>query len=1159
MGTKSVLRAVLFFLLVGVCAICGLTQSAFAEDLSAEYQAVYFDKSTGLVASEINTIIQTADGYIWIGTYSGLYRYNGFRFEKISLDKRLSSIMTMFVDSKNYLWIGTNDSGLARYNLETHELVFYTKNTGLGANSVRTLCEDASGNIFVGTVSWMSEITADGRMITFSDWKDINYVKSIVEGDDGIVAGVTNGGVLFFMRNGKIIARDYYDAKGGVYYTTIARNEFGDYLVGTSTNIMLRMQFIDGKVVRREAFESQNLMYHHKISYNYDLKGYYFCAENGMGFITNDGICSTFSNVKVCNSITDILIDYQNNIWVVSSKQGIMELTKSPFVDVFKKSGIASSVVNALQFHNNDLYIGMDTGLYAVDKETFRLRQYDFLQQFNGVRVRHILEDSHKNVWVCTYGKMGLSKIDPSGKVTVFNEALKQTLGGRFRVATELADGTILVASNIGLNYIQNDTVIHTLGESDGMNTPQILTIVQKPDGSILAGSDGDGIYVIKDKKIVRTIGMEDGLENLVVLRIVPGSSGYFYITSSAIFYDDENTIRRLDNFPYNNNFDMRIFDYGDAWITSSAGIYVVREKDMIQDDQYGYTLLDYNRGFDTSPVSNSWNVVDSQNILYLCCNDGVRCVDPKKCNNVDTHYGIQVHSFEADGSSVPQINGIYHIPAKAKRVTIQPAVLNFALTNPLVHVYLDGSGDSGIQQHQKELTPLSFTNLPFGKYTLRVQILDVPSNKVLREELFSIEKPARFYEKIYFKMLLVIILMALVAFCTWMIVKIKSMAIINKQYEQIRDAKDEAEKANKSKTQFLENISYEIRTPLTTVIGMNELVLRESTQELVRQYASHTIHAGYVLQNLVSDIVDFANIDSGSIEILEREYSLGQLLCDVELLCIEKAKQKKLDFDIVVDKSLPDALYGDGTRLRQVITNVLYYGIEHTVEGAVELSVLMQSSENDILTLRFEVSYTGVMVKDEANLGLSLSDSLVKIMHGTFACDRTYIKGSRFIITIPQQVRGNIAVGDYRNHKELLPEENSFEKISVPSGTRILVVDDNEMNRVILREMLTKSGIAVVEADSGIKALQLVGEEHFDIIFLDHVMPEMDGLETFERMRAMESNKCSNAPVIALTANDLDGSEAFYLSKGFSDYLSKPVSYDLVIAIIKKYLVPRG
>lgn len=439
-----------------------------------------------------------------------------------------------------------------------------------------------------------------------------------------------------------------------------------------------------------------------------------------------------------------------------------MKYSNTPFHNIFKEAGIDKAVVNSVLKDGDLLYAGTDSGMVIIDLKTKTKILRSWLSRFDKVRVRHIMMDSKGNLWISTYGPDGLVKIDREGEAHSFNEG-NGMLGGRMRSSLELSDGRILVASNIGLTFLKDDKVDATIGESNGINNQYILSMCEREDGSILAASDGDGIYIIKDNRVVGHIGAPEGLTSAVVMRIVKGSLGYFYVTSNALFYDDGSEVRELTNFTYPNNFDIMIDKKGTCYITSSAGLYLVSEETLIKDEDYVCSLLNNSWGLNTTFTSNSWNLQTVEG-FYLCCTDGVRFLSLTEYEDLGQSYQIQLESITTSESTIKETDGRFEIPAKTGRIAFNIAINNYSLTNPLVHYYLEGSRDKGITCYQNEITPLEFTNLGYGKYILHVQILDEATGKVEREEKFTVLKQAMMYEKLYFRTYLLFI-GALVAF----------------------------------------------------------------------------------------------------------------------------------------------------------------------------------------------------------------------------------------------------------------------------------------------------------------------------------------------------------------------------------------------------------
>ena len=1136
-------------------------------DYANGYEAVIYDTTDGLVTAEINVITQTKDGYIWAGSYSGLYRYDGVRFEEMAPDAKINNVMALYASPDGALWIGTNDHGIARYDTASGEVLFYTMEDGLPSDSIRSVCDDGEGNIYVGTSASLARISADGKVTSFTDWTDINYIRSLTSGESGTIAGVTNGGILFFVRGNLLLSTQQCNDPSSAY-TAVTAVPGGYYYAGCSDNVVRRVWFDVNRSMVVGEYPTGSLGYFNDLSYDERGGGVFLCAENGMGYLTSDGKVSNLSREDFSSSVSNMICDYQGNLWFVSNKQGIAKLTQSPFLNILSKAGIGSDVVNCLEARNGILYVGTDNGLKAIRMSDDAACLAPGVQETDGSRVRHILADSRGNLWVSTYGDAGLTVIAADGTVSHYTEA-DGTMGSRFRSAIELSDGRILVASNTGLTYFENGRITDTLSERDGLTTPQILSMVERPDGSILAGSDGDGIYVIRGGAVTGRIGEEEGLESLVVLRIIPFDDGYFYVTSNALYFDNGDYIRMLGRFPYHNNYDIHITAKGEAWISSSAGIYIADARLMEMDMPYTYTLLNRSCGLTTTLTANAWNYSNGAD-YYICCSDGVRMVNTENYDRLDEDFSITLSHVLADDTQAEELNGVYRIPATTGRIQMQVAVLNYTLSNPRIRLFLEGAGDDGIFCRQNELTALSYTNLPFGPYTLHVQILDETGDAVIREETFSLYKEARIFERTYFKVYLFLVCVLFMSYIAWMISKLGSMTLIHRQYEAIRAAKEEAEDASRAKTRFLANMSHEIRTPISAVMGLDELILRESLNPTARRHAQDIRRASLSLLDIVNDILDLSKIESGKLKLINGRFDLAGMIRDVVTLSRVRCEGKGLDFLVIVDEKIPRYINGDEVRIRQILMNLLSNAAKYTEHGSVELSVQMLEKNDETALVRFRVEDTGIGIRkedlrklyepyerfDEAHhksvqgtgLGLSITKQLLELMGSSMEVESEYGKGSCFSFELPLRIAGNEQIrSSWKNAEAEQEEELSF---TAPDA-RILIVDDNDMNLYVTAGLLKRTEISVTLADSGAKCLECTAREEFDLILLDHLMPNMDGIETLKKLR----ERGITTPAIALTANALEGAKEEYLSAGFADYLSKPITGEALEAMILKHL----
>lgn len=391
------------------------------------------------------------------------------------------------------------------------------------------------------------------------------------------------------------------------------------------------------------------------------------------------------------------------------------------------------------------------------------------------------------------------------------------------------------------------------------------------------------------------------------------------------------------------------------------------------------------------------------------------------------------------------------------------------------------------------------------------------------------------------------------------------------------REAQARMEDANRAKSDFLANMSHEIRTPINAILGMNEMILRENENEKIAEYADNIEAASTSLLYLINDILDFTKIESGKFEIVEMTYDTSSLIYDCCNMIAGRIQQKGLEMKIDCDPKLPSRLKGDEVRIRQVITNLLSNAAKYTERGKVFFCV-KSVMDKEKFSLVVTVKDTGIGIKEKnlknlftqftrfdlkrnrniegSGLGLAITKQLVDLMGGKIEVQSVYGEGSEFCVTIPQKVVDDTPLGNFHEHyQDVLNRRNVryLQSFEAPDA-RILVVDDVEVNLKVIVNLLKKTRLRVDTAGSGAKALEMVVETPYDIIFLDHMMPEMSGIETYGRIKEMET-KNKNTPVIMLTANAISGVREQYLSLGFVDYLSKPVQSGRLEQMIMKYL----
>lgn len=400
----------------------------------------------------------------------------------------------------------------------------------------------------------------------------------------------------------------------------------------------------------------------------------------------------------------------------------------------------------------------------------------------------------------------------------------------------------------------------------------------------------------------------------------------------------------------------------------------------------------------------------------------------------------------------------------------------------------------------------------------------------------------------------------------------------LQRKMEELEDAKNAVEKAERARDIFLANMSHELRTPINTILGLNELILRESQEEAVKEYARDIRQAGSILLALVSDILDFSKLEAEKMELNEGIYDISSMLNDLINSISVQLRRKKLDLVLKIANDIPYKLFGDEIHIRQIIGNLLSNAVRYTEKGRVTLQISWKEVSGDSIELFVIVKDTGMGIKDEdipklfmafqrmdstlrskndrTGLGLAITDRLIRMMGGRLDVQSVYGKGSAFSFKIVQKVVDREPLGDFeKQYRESLHSiEDYHEKFIAPMG-RVLIVDDNAMNLAVAQGLLKGTRLQVDVASSGEECLELIKRKTYHLICMDHMMPVMDGVQTLHAIRKMEGNPSRDIPVIALTANAVAGAREFYLKEGFQDYLTKPIDADKFEDLLIEYL----
>lgn len=407
---------------------------------------------------------------------------------------------------------------------------------------------------------------------------------------------------------------------------------------------------------------------------------------------------------------------------------------------------------------------------------------------------------------------------------------------------------------------------------------------------------------------------------------------------------------------------------------------------------------------------------------------------------------------------------------------------------------------------------------------------------------------------------------------------------LLSKTLEELQDSKqnverlyEKANQANKAKSDFLSHMSHEIRTPINAIMGLNEMILRESDDDVILGYASDSKGAIATLHSIINDILDFSKIESGKLEIIPVPYYFESVIHDIKNMTMELCARKNLKLIFEIDPNIPSKMLGDETRIKQIFLNLLTNAVKYTKEGYVKFTITSSTIKEKVV-LTCTVTDTGMGISKEnieklfmpferldhiknrnvegTGLGLAITTQLLNNMDSELKVESEYGKGSSFSFALEQKILDFTPIGARNWLARQNDNKSEYHMSFTAQDAHILLVDDNALNRKVVASLLKESHMTIDEAGDGEECIHMVEKHNYDLIFLDHMMPNMDGVETLHAMR--DRNMCDNTPIIALTANAVVGMREYYLNEGFSDFLTKPVFSKNLEKMLLKWL-PSG
>ena len=734
------------------------------------YSAVIYDYTNGMPTSEANGIAQTDDGFIWIGGYGGLLRYDGSNFEQIPLDG-ITGIEALYTDSKDRLWIGAANNRAAV--MEKDSILYWDEENGFLPAATEAIAEDGSGNIYIGTDRGMAFADKELNMKPINDERISNkHIIDLKQGPDGLVYGLEKGGYVFTLRDGGIQQYKYSGFEEPVCLLPDPERPGYLYISDWDSQIYGSFDKDDPEFNAQESLS--NLLLNTK---NMEYAGgmIWYCAGKGVCACSPSDNKHNYylKNIPMSNSIGHVMQDYQGNFWFTSSRQGVMKVVPNYFDDLCVNSDVTKNVVNSTCLYRDKLVIGTDTGIEVIDRNGKKAPltvsgiyydnrpenesdndSNDLTDCLDRIRIRSLYRDSKNVLWISTWGK-GLYCVDGTKAYRYDSDGRNAPISSdQVRTVAETKDNRILVAGENGLDIMKDKKLIKSYGKKEGIVNPDLLCAAEGLNGDILLGSDGNGIYIIDKNGNVSNLDREDGLTSGSVLCIIKDRtrSLFWVVTDNSIAcMTEDHKISTVTKFPYSNNFYLYQNSRDEMWIMSSNGIYVVSTEKMIDNKNITPVHYGIDNGLPHLPTPLSYSELTENGDLYMAGNTGVTKVNIETAFQDVPEIRATVPYVDADEERLfPDKNGCFNISSDVRKLTVYSYVLNYSLTTPRISYCLEGFDNGYVAVSRHDLVPVDYTNLRGGEYRFVLKVTDSSGNEYATAAADIIREKA-FYEKVWF------------------------------------------------------------------------------------------------------------------------------------------------------------------------------------------------------------------------------------------------------------------------------------------------------------------------------------------------------------------------------------------------------------------------
>ena len=735
---------------------------AAGQNYEAGHSAVVYDIDSGMPFSEANAIEQTPDGFIYIGCYGGLLRFDGRSFERFD---GITSVVALFTDSRGRLWISGNGATCMEYG----DFRTYTDGDGLPSMSVQDITEDVAGNIWIACSPGLAWLDAGGVMhVVDDDRLNSVSVEKLSAGEEGYVYGCTENGDTFCVsEDGVKVFRSAEEL--GVKVRCVYAESAADIWFAGYDNTILKGR-LTSSAESMTRIEVPQLR-----SFNRLLRAdsyLWLCADNGIGYIQSNGTVNLLEHTTITSSVCDMLRDHEGNLWFASNRQGVLKMASNIFTDISAMSDLGERVVNSIWYADGLFYVGTDSGLVVLDGN-YQTVSVPVSELLESSRVRMVTGDSEGRIWFSSFDKNAMVCLLPDGTIKVWNK--DNGLASNYaRLMMECADGSMLLSETGAVRFFRDGEPAEAFTAEDGLSSTSILSFAQDDDGTIYLGSNGEGIFRIRDGRVELFAGTEE-LSSGVVLKMIkdPSRGLIWVITSNSINILKNGVLSPADWLPQGHLYNILFSDDGSMWLLGAGGYYAVGSDEVMAQDGASYRFYDASAGVQHMTTPNSSSFVSEDGYAYVACTDGVLGFDVNRMDGGSSDVKLAVPYVDADGVRIyAGADGFVRVPADTVHLDIYGFALSYAFGDRDVSWYLEGFDTEPFVTTKDGLAAASYTNLPGGNYSFRLAALDAESGEETASTVLRIEKEKKIYETSWFPFLCLICFIGLMVFVTMLLLR---------------------------------------------------------------------------------------------------------------------------------------------------------------------------------------------------------------------------------------------------------------------------------------------------------------------------------------------------------------------------------------------------